>query len=77
VSLFNGLMALYPCMLFPHVLFRIGLGIMVNCLYQCRAVCANVGSEINMNKLLLVGMQLPEKYKENFNVSSEDEGPSL
>jgi hypothetical protein len=26
---------------------------------------------------LLVGMQLPEKYKENFNVSSEDEGPSL
>ena len=30
-----------------------------------------------MNKLLLVGMQLPEKYKENFNVLSEDEGPSL
>ena len=27
-----------------------------------------------MNKLLLVGMQLPEKYKENFNISSK--GPS-
>jgi hypothetical protein len=25
-----------------------------------------------MNKLSLVGMQLPEKYKENFDVSSED-----
>ena len=24
-----------------------------------------------MNKLSLVGMQLPEKYKENFDVSSE------
>jgi hypothetical protein len=24
-----------------------------------------------MNKLLFVGMQLPEKYKENFDVSSE------
>jgi hypothetical protein len=24
-----------------------------------------------MNKLSLVGIQLPEKYKENFNVSSE------
>jgi hypothetical protein len=38
-----------------------------------------------MSKLSLVGMQLPEKYKENFNVSSDglssavtpDEGPSL
>ena len=40
-----------------------------------------------MNKLSLVGMQLPEKYKENFDVSSEgllsgvtgtpDEGPLL
>jgi hypothetical protein len=29
-----------------------------------------------MNKLSLVGMQLPEKYKENFDVSSEAEGPS-
>jgi hypothetical protein len=30
----------------------------------------------NINKLsLMVGMQLPEKYKENFDVSSE--GPSL
>jgi hypothetical protein len=32
-----------------------------------------------MNKLSLVGMQLPEKYKENFDISSEgpsDEGPS-
>jgi hypothetical protein len=28
-----------------------------------------------MNKLSLVGMQLPEKYKENFDVSNEDEGP--
>jgi hypothetical protein len=27
-----------------------------------------------MNKLSLVGIQLPEKYKENFDVSSE--GPS-
>ena len=27
-----------------------------------------------MNKLSLVGMQLPEKYKENFDVSNE--GPS-
>jgi hypothetical protein len=27
-----------------------------------------------MNKLSLVGIQLPEKYKENFNVSRE--GPS-
>ena len=27
-----------------------------------------------MNKLSLVGMQLPEKYKENFDISSE--GPS-
>jgi hypothetical protein len=25
----------------------------------------------NMNKLSLVGMQLPEKYKQNFDVSSE------
>jgi hypothetical protein len=29
-------------------------------------VCANVGRANNMNKLSLVGMQLPEKYKENF-----------
>jgi hypothetical protein len=29
---------------------------------------------LNCNKLSLVGMQLPEKYKENFDVSSE--GPS-
>jgi hypothetical protein len=28
-----------------------------------------------MNKLSLVGMKLPEKYKENFDVSNE--GPSL
>jgi hypothetical protein len=27
--------------------------------------------EFNMNKLMLVGIQLPEKYKENFDVSSE------
>jgi hypothetical protein len=31
-------------------------------------------SALKMNKLSLVGMQLPEKYKENFDVSSE--GPS-
>ena len=31
-------------------------------------------STVYMNKLSLVGMQLPEKYKENFDVSSE--GPS-
>jgi hypothetical protein len=37
-------------------------------------VCASVGSANNINKLSLVGMQLPEKYKENFDVSSE--GPS-
>jgi hypothetical protein len=36
------------------------------------SVCI-VGSG-NTNKLSLVGMQLPEKYKENFDVSSE--GPS-
>jgi hypothetical protein len=35
---------------------------------------ASVGSVNNMNKLSLVGLQLPEKYKENFNVSNE--GPS-
>ena len=29
-------------------------------------VCANVGSANNMNKLSLVGMQLADKYKENF-----------
>jgi hypothetical protein len=29
-------------------------------------VCASVGRVNNMNKLSLVGMQLPEKYKENF-----------
>jgi hypothetical protein len=34
-------------------------------------VCASVGSANDMNELLLVGMQLPEKYKENLNVLSE------
>ena len=34
-------------------------------------MCASVGSANNVNKLSLVGMQLPEKYKENFDVSSE------
>jgi hypothetical protein len=29
---------------------------------------ASVGSANNMNKLSLVGMQLPEKYEENFDV---------
>ena len=33
-------------------------------------VCASVG-RANHNKLSLVGMQLPEKYKEKFDVSSE------
>ena len=48
----------------------------LNCLCQC------IGSANNMNKLSLVGMQLPETHKENFDVSSEkglrlelDEGP--
>ena len=40
----------------------------LNCLCHC------IGSANNMNKLSLVGIQLPEKYKENFDVSSE--GPS-
>jgi hypothetical protein len=35
-----------------------------------RTVCASVGGA-NNNKLSLVGMQLPEKYKEKFDVSSE------
>jgi hypothetical protein len=39
-----------------------------------RSVCTSVGSANNINKLSLVGMQLPEKYKENFDVSRE--GPS-
>ena len=30
-----------------------------------------VGSAKSVNKLSLVGMQLPEKFKENFDVSSE------
>ena len=37
-------------------------------------VFVSVGSGNEMNNLSLVGMQLPEKYKENFDVSSE--GPS-
>jgi hypothetical protein len=36
------------------------------------SVSCSVGSANNMNKLSLVGMQLPEKYKENFGVSCED-----
>jgi hypothetical protein len=40
----------------------------LNCLCQC------IGSAKSINKLSLVGMQLPEKYEENFAVSSE--GPS-
>ena len=31
----------------------------------------------SMNKLSLVGMQLPEKYKENFDVSSEGPSPYI
>jgi hypothetical protein len=34
-------------------------------------VCACSVGGANNNKLSLVGMQLPEKYKENFDVSSE------
>jgi hypothetical protein len=30
-----------------------------------------------MNKLSLVGKQLPEKYKENFDVSSEGPSPGV
>ena len=37
-------------------------------------VCVSVDSANKMNKISLVGMQLPQKYKENFDVSSE--GPS-
>ena len=37
-------------------------------------MCASVGSANIMNELSLVGMRLPEKYMENFNVLSE--GPS-
>jgi hypothetical protein len=40
--------------------------IILNCLCQCRYCSVN-----NMNKLSLVGLQLPEKYKDNFDVSSE------
>ena len=42
--------------------------IILNCLCQC------IGSANDMNKLSLVGMQLPEKYKENFDVLSEGPG---
>ena len=35
-------------------------------LASARASCVS-----NINKLSLVGMQLPEKYNENFDVSSE------
>jgi hypothetical protein len=34
-------------------------------------VFASVGKANQMNKVSLVGMQLPEEYKENFDVSSE------
>ena len=37
---------------------------------QTWTVCASVGSD-NINTLSLVGMQLLEKYKENFDVSSK------
>jgi hypothetical protein len=39
-----------------------------------RAVCVSVGSAKSINRLSLVGMQLPEKYKDNFNVLIQ--GPS-
>ena len=59
-------------------------GITVYQLILNRVCASRVGNANNMNKLSLVGMQLPEKYKENFDVSSElrpfvtpDEGPSL
>ena len=41
-------------------------------IYNLANACASVGNTNNMNKLSLVGMQLPQKYKENFDVSSED-----
>jgi hypothetical protein len=41
---------------------------------SARETNANVGSANNINKLSLVGVQPPEKYKENFDVWSE--GPS-
>ena len=42
--------------------------IILNCLCQCQCRYCSVN---NINKLSLVGMQLPEKYKENFDVTSE------
>ena len=39
-----------------------------------KTVFASVDSASQMNKPSLLGMQLPQKYKENFDVSSE--GPS-
>ena len=42
--------------------------------FEAWTVFASVGSANQMNKLSLVGMQVPEKYTENFDVSSE--GPS-
>ena len=57
------------------------------CYRKTCTVC--IANNININTFSLVGMQVPEKYKENFDVSSEgpssggrpwrtpDEGPSL
>jgi hypothetical protein len=45
-----------------------GMYILVNCPCQCRSASIN-------NKPSLIGMQLPEIYKENFDVLSES--PSL
>jgi hypothetical protein len=45
----------------------------INYMILSWTVCASVGSA-NNNKLSLVGMQLPEQYKEKFDVSNE--GPS-
>jgi hypothetical protein len=41
------------------------------------SACASVASANNMNKLLLVGMQLPEKYMENFHVLREGQMKAL
>jgi hypothetical protein len=46
-------------------------------LYHLATFCASVDSANNINKLSLVGMQLPEKYKEKFDISSEGPSPGV
>jgi hypothetical protein len=48
---------------FERIRYRPFCDIILYCMFPCSAN--------NMNKLSLVGMQLPEKYEENFDVSSE------